>query len=262
MFARKKSRGNRSRELFRFHSVPRSHTGHGRLHAPLHPAIRGPGVTHDRGHRERCARAAHQVLSKTGFRGNVCEWTVRALQDEQWQGVAGPATGPSVLSLPLPPSLFLSPWSVNGGAKRGAMTGIPLLAQTEGPTRWPRGIRKLAKPDLLVSFTCLTRAPATPVPFSRSSSFILLRVGIERRCIARRATSTGSRLTCITHLPAYTHVHVLFVWAVFSWPPYFSVYAWLYACARKTDHYRPGENWTPLLHSTFMRITTHEKKMY
>lgn len=114
---------------------------------------------------------------------------------------------PYSLSLSVSLSLSLSLRPVNGEAERGAMTGIPLLAQTVGPTRWPRGIRKLAKPDLLVSFTCLTRAPATPVPFSRSSSFILLRVGIERRCIARRAmASTGSRLTCIhTYLRTRTY---------------------------------------------------------
>lgn len=82
------------------------------------------------------------------------------------------------LSLPL-----FSP-SVNGEAERGAITEVPFFAQTEGPTRWPRGIRKLTKPDLLVSFTCLTRARTTLVPSSRFSSFILLRVGIERQCTA------------------------------------------------------------------------------
>lgn len=91
----------------------------------------------DRGHRERCARAAHQVLLKTGFRGNVCEWTVRALQDEQWQGVAGPATGPSVYSFSspsFPPSLFLSlpgPWT--GELKEGRWRGYRSLRKPRGP---------------------------------------------------------------------------------------------------------------------------------
>lgn len=110
------------------------------------------------------------------------------------------------LSLPLSFFLFLVR---ERGTERGPMTGIPLLAQTKGPTQWPRGIRKLAKPDLLVSFTCLMRAPATPVPFSCSSSFILHRVGIERRCIARRATREhGFAAHLYTHLPAYTRMYI------------------------------------------------------
>lgn len=91
----------------------------------------GSSVTHDRGHRERCARAAHQVLSKTGFRGNVCGWTVRALQDEQWQGVAGPATGPSVLSLPFRPSRCPSPWWT-GELKKGRWREYRSLRKPRG----------------------------------------------------------------------------------------------------------------------------------
>lgn len=57
-------------------------------------------------------------------------------------------------------SLFLFfPERERGSRKRGDNGGTALCA--EGPTRWPRGIRKLAKPDLLVSFTCLTRARTT-----------------------------------------------------------------------------------------------------
>lgn len=51
------------------------------------------------------------------------------------QGVAGPATGPSVLPLPLPVIPSLSRSLANGGAEREAVTRIPLLAQIEGPTR-------------------------------------------------------------------------------------------------------------------------------
>lgn len=82
-------------------------------------------------------------------------------------------------------SLSFSP-SVNGEVERGAITEVPLFAQIEGSTRWPRGIRKLAKPDLLVSFTCLTRARTILVPSSHFSSFIFLWVRIERRSTASK----------------------------------------------------------------------------
>lgn len=74
------------------------------------------------------ARAAHRVLSKTGFRGNVCGWTVRALQDEQLQGVAGPATGPSVHTLSLSLCLSFSSERERGSRKRGDNGGTALCA--------------------------------------------------------------------------------------------------------------------------------------
>ena len=92
----------------------------------------------------------------------------------------------------------------------------------------------------------------TPVPFSRSSSFILLRVGIERRCIARRATSTGSRLTCIyTYLRTRTYTCFSFgSCSLEETAPYSScIYVSQSICA-KINRYRLSENWTPLLHCT------------
>lgn len=143
------------------------------------------------------------------------------------------------------------------------MTGIPLLAQTEGPTRWPRGIRKLAKPDLLVSFTCLTRAPATPVPFSRSSSFILLWVGIERRCIARRAMrSTGSRLTCI-HTYLRTRTYTCFSFGPCSLDRRISLCMYVNVCVCAKD--KPlSSRWELDTDATLnvRRVTIHKKKLH
>ena len=124
---------------------------------------------------------------------------------------------PYSLSVSLSSLLFLSLWSVNEGTEGEVVTGITLLAQTEGPIRWPRGIRKLAKPDLLVSFTSLTRSLA----YSRSLFALLILHSPSGRHWAPvhspKGYKHGFAAHLYTHLPAYTYKHVLFIWFVFSW---------------------------------------------
>ncbi|KAG7203107.1 hypothetical protein KM043_010229 [Ampulex compressa] len=55
-------------------------------------------------------------------------------------------------------------------SRRGRTTGLRTVPLQREPTPVTHGIRKLAKPDLLVSFTCLTGPRLRPA-FASSSSF-------------------------------------------------------------------------------------------
>lgn len=214
---RGKKTEDRSRKLFRFHSVPRSHTAHGRLHVPLEPfgtqawPMIGAIARGVRGQRIRyCRKPDFAVMYADG----QCAQYYRTNRGKGLQ-VLRPDL-PYSFSVSLSSLLFLFPWSVNEGIEGEVVTGITLLAQTEGPTRWPRGIRKLAKPDLLVSFTCLTRSLA----YSRSLFALLILHSPSGRHWAPvhspKGYKHGFAAHLYTHLPAYTYIHVLFIWFVFS----------------------------------------------
>lgn len=214
----KKKTEDRPRKLFRFHSVPRSHTAHGRLHIPLQPfetqawPMIGAIARGARGQRIRyCQKPDFAVMYADGQCAHYRTNSGKGLQ------VLRPDL-PYSLSVSLSSLLFFSSWSVNEGTEGEAVTGITLLAQTEGPTRWPRGIRKLAKPDLLVSFTCLTRSLA----YSRSLFALLILHPPSGRHWAPVHSPKGYKhefaAHLYTHLPAYTYIHVLFILVLLKGP--------------------------------------------